>query len=194
MKRYRGKREDKYSFWKDAFYFSCFIWMLIIVYIFFAHLSEVSLMKEQEKQMQKKEEETVKLIQTNGSLPGDDVPAEGYASLEAMGFSVEDIYDHSNTFKVTHYCGCSKCCGKWSSGNESDCFGSFGTKLSPYYSIAVDTSIISLGTILWDDEGNYYRAEDTGSAIKGNRIDLFVGDHEEALNLGLNEITLYWND
>ena len=132
----------------------------------------------------------------DGSLPGDDIPASKYASLQSLidNEGIGGLYDNCATFKVTHYCGCSKCCGKWSSGNESNCFGSFGTKLSPYYSIAVDTSIIPLGTILYVENGNEYKAEDTGSAIKGNRIDLFTGNHEEALNLGLNEITLYWNE
>ena len=194
MKRYRGKRENKYSFWKDAFCFSCFVWLLIIVYIFFAHLSEVSLLQEQEKQRQQKEDqETIQLIQTSGRIPGDDIPAQGYASLEAMGLSVEDLYSNVKSFKVTHYCGCSKCCGKWSSGSNENAIGCLGVKLTPYYSIAVDPTVIPLGTVLWDDNGNYYRADDTGSAIKGNRIDLFVGNHEEALNLGVREITLYWN-
>lgn len=189
MKRYRGKRESKYSFWKDAFCFSCFIWALVLMYVLFAHISVKSLEKEQEKMQQEKQ---IAYVQ-NGRLNGDDVPAEGYASLQAMGLSVEDIYEHSNTFKVTHYCGCSKCCGKWSGGSATDAVGCLGISLTPYYSIAVDPTVIPLGTILWDDSGNYYRAEDTGSAIKGNRIDLFVGNHEEALNLGVSEITLYWN-
>ena len=95
-------------------------------------------------------------------------------------------------FKATHYCGCSKCCGKWSGGSESEATGALGTKLTPNYSIAVDTSIIPLGTILYDSEGNEYKAEDTGSAIKGYRIDIFTGNHEEALNLGVKEVELFW--
>lgn len=95
-------------------------------------------------------------------------------------------------FKVTHYCGCSKCCGKWSGGSESEAIGALGTKLTPNYSVAVDTSIIPLGTILYDSEGNEYKAEDTGSAIKGHKIDIFTGNHEEALNLGVKEVELFW--
>lgn len=33
--------------------------------------------------------------------------------------------------------------------------------------------------------GNEYIAEDVGGAIKGNRIDIFVADHQEALNRGV---------
>lgn len=130
----------------------------------------------------------------DGSLPGDDIPASEYASLQSLidNEGISGLYENCDTFKVTHYCGCSKCCGKWSDGSESICFGSLGTKLRPYSSIAVDPSVIGLGTILYDENGNEYKAEDTGSAIKGNRIDLFVGNHQEALKLGVQEITLYW--
>lgn len=130
----------------------------------------------------------------DGSLPGDDIPASEYASLQSLidNEGIGGLYKNHATFKVTHYCGCSKCCGKWSGGSESNCSGALGTKLSPYSSIAVDRSIIPLGTILYDENGNEYKAEDTGSAIKGNRIDLFVGNHQEALKLGVKEIALYW--
>lgn len=191
MKSYKGKREEKYSFWKDAFCFSIMVWALILVYIFFMHLSEISLLEEQQETQN---DQTVKIISVDGSLPGDDKEAEGYASLEAMGLEVEDLYEHTANFVVTSYCGCSKCCGKWSNGSDSDAIGCLGVKLTPYYSIAVDKSIIPLGTILWDDEGNYYRAEDTGSGVKSYHIDLFTGDHEEALQAGVYYKQLYWND
>ena len=101
--------------------------------------------------------------------------------------------DKSAKFTVTHYCGCVTCCGSWSSGSESDAVGAAGTKLTPYYSVAVDTSVIPLGTILHDADGNEYKAEDTGSAIKGYRIDLFIGNHAEAIKLGVKRnVTLYW--
>lgn len=191
MKNYKGKREEKYSFWKDAFCFSIMVWALILVYIFFMHLSEISLLEERQEVQN---DQTVKIISVDGSLPGDDKEAEWYASLEAMGLEVEDLYEHTANFVVTSYCGCSKCCGKWSNGSDSNAVGCLGVKLTPYYSIAVDKSIIPLGTILWDDEGNYYRAEDTGSGVKGHHIDVFTGDHKAALQAGVDSITLYWND
>lgn len=130
------------------------------------------------------------------SLPGDDIPASEYASLQSLidNEGIGGLYENCATFIVTHYCGCSKCCGKWSSGSDEDAVGCLGVKLTPHYSIAVDKSIIPLGTILWDDEGNYYRAEDTGSGVKSYHIDLFTGDHEEALQSGVYYKQLYWND
>lgn len=109
----------------------------------------------------------------------DQIPAVSYAYL-------------GQEFTVTHYCGCSTCCGQWSSGSESEAYGCKGVKLTPYYSIAADPDVIPYGTIVHDQDGNAYEVVDTGSAIKGNKIDLFVGDHQEALNLGVKTIYLYW--
>lgn len=102
------------------------------------------------------------------------------------------VTSHSAKFTVTHYCGCSKCCGAYSDGSESVAYGASGKRLEALVSVAVDPSVIPLGTVLHDAEGRLYRAEDTGGAIKGNRIDLFVGDHQEALNMGIREMKLFW--
>ena len=142
-------------------------------------------------------QEVNEVITDNGSLPGDKTVASGYASIEllkAEGLYEEPVitYTNSATFKVTHYCGCSICCGKWSSGSEDKAVGASGTNLKAYQSIAVDPKVIPLGTILHDNTGKQYVAEDTGSAINGYRIDIFTGNHQEAKELGVNEIELYW--
>ena len=190
MKRYTGKRQKEYSFWKDAFCFVCFVWALFLVYVLFIHVSEY---KVKEMQANEAEKEFVQVYKS-GRLSGDNIPASGYASLNSLieNEGQKSLYKHSAVFTVTHYCGCSKCCGKWSSGSENDAIGAAGTKLIPFYSVAVDPSVIPFGTELHDENGNTYIAQDTGSAIKGNRIDLFVGNHSEAIKLGVKEIVLYW--
>lgn len=50
--------------------------------------------------------------------------------------------------------------------------------------IAVDPKIIPLHSIVYIEDLGYYVAEDTGSAIKGNKIDIFVSSKEEAIQLG----------
>ena len=49
--------------------------------------------------------------------------------------------------------------------------------------IAVDPEVIPYGTKVLID-GHTYIAEDTGGAIKGNKIDIFVDSHQEAVNRG----------
>ena len=88
------------------------------------------------------------------------------------------------TFKLTAYCACEKCCGK------SDGITATGTKATANRTIAVDKTIIPYGTVVIIN-GNEYVAEDTGGAVKGNIIDIFFDDHEEALNFGVQYADVY---
>lgn len=81
-------------------------------------------------------------------------------------------------FKITHYCPCTTCNGSWGSKTA------LGTTMTPYRTIAVDPKVIPLGSKV-EINGKIYIAEDTGGAIKGNRIDLCVGSHTEAYNRGV---------
>lgn len=82
-------------------------------------------------------------------------------------------------FKITHYCACSICCGEYSNGITAS-----GTTAQAGRTIAVDPSLIPLGSSVVIN-GHTYVAEDTGGAIKGNRIDVFVSSHSEALANGV---------
>lgn len=87
-------------------------------------------------------------------------------------------------FKITHYCACMKCCGK------TDGITATGTKATANRTIAVDPKVIPLGSkVIIDDQE--YIAEDVGGAIKTNRIDIFVNDHQEALNLGVKHSEVF---
>lgn len=83
------------------------------------------------------------------------------------------------TFKITHYCPCAICNGSYAGKPTA-----LGTTLTPYRTIAVDPRVIPLGTHVIIN-GQEYIAEDTGGAIKGNRIDLCVATHSEALAKGV---------
>lgn len=82
-------------------------------------------------------------------------------------------------FKITHYCPCAICNGSYAGKPTA-----LGTTLTPYRTIAVDPRVIPLGTHVIIN-GQEYIAEDTGGAIKGNRIDLCVATHSEALAKGV---------
>ena len=56
--------------------------------------------------------------------------------------------------------------------------------------IAVDPKLIRLGSKVRMN-GKEYVAEDTGGAIKGRRIDLFVDSHSEAMKFGKKLIEIY---
>lgn len=82
-------------------------------------------------------------------------------------------------FRISHYCACSKCCGPYVGKTA------WGGRLTPGYTIAVDPSVIDkLSTVIIDGYGVRV-AEDCGGAIKGNRIDVAVSSHAEAMELGV---------
>lgn len=100
---------------------------------------------------------------------------------------------------ATAYCLCKKCCGK-SPDHPMYGYTASGLKIVPGTNakvIAVDTSIVSLGTKVYVEGLNgaqnygYAVAADTGSAIKNYKIDLYMDTHEQALRWGVRKVNLY---
>ena len=80
-------------------------------------------------------------------------------------------------YKITAYCPCSKCCGK------SNAITASGTKAKAGRTVAA-SSKFAMGTKL-NINGHIYTVEDRGGAINGNKIDIFVNTHAEALAWGV---------
>jgi len=57
--------------------------------------------------------------------------------------------------------------------------------------IAVDPEIIPIGTRLWVEGYGYGIAQDTGKAIKGNKLDLFMETRRECLYWGRRRVKVY---
>lgn len=93
---------------------------------------------------------------------------------------------------VTHYCSELRphICG------TGDGITASGRRVTPYVSVAVDPTVIPLDADVLVDYGDgeihYYRSDDTGAWINGNHIDLAVGTHDEALQMGIKTATVYW--
>lgn len=95
------------------------------------------------------------------------------------GYSTSGQWKSLGTFKITHYC-CEKYPHICNAGPPYKT--AMGT--TPHVGgCAVDPKKIPLGSYV-KINGVVYRAEDTGGAIKGNRIDVVVGTHKEALQKG----------
>lgn len=63
----------------------------------------------------------------------------------------------------------------------------------PHYGVmAVDTSVVPFGTKVFVEGYGYAVARDRGSAIRGNRIDLFFESQSEAMNWGLRTVNVYF--
>ncbi len=62
-------------------------------------------------------------------------------------------------------------------------FGSTGRALTENYSIAVDPNVIPYGSFVWIDAmKRWFRADDTGGAIIGRHIDVYVGTQPFVFN------------
>lgn len=88
-------------------------------------------------------------------------------------------------FECTAYCSCEKCCGAWADGITYT-----GVQATANRTIAVDPDVIPLGSEVIIN-GQAYVAEDVGGAIQGNRIDIYMDSHSEALKWGVQQHVVY---
>ncbi|MBO0995501.1 G5 and 3D domain-containing protein [Bacillus sp. SD088] len=86
------------------------------------------------------------------------------------------------TMSATAYtAGCNGCSGVTATGID--------LKSNPNAKVvAVDPSVIPLGSKVWVEGYGHAIAGDTGGAIKGNRIDLFVPDKDQAYRFGRKNV------
>ena len=83
----------------------------------------------------------------------------------------------TQVYKITAYCPCAKCCGK-ATGRTA-----MGTRATAGRTVAASAKF-AFGTKL-NINGHVYTVEDRGGAINGNKIDIFVNSHAEALAWGV---------
>lgn len=102
----------------------------------------------------------------------------------------KDCWVSLGTFRLTAYCPCEKCCGKYARNrpvDENGCvivYTASGERASSGVTVAVDPRVIPFGAVL-QINGHTYIAQDTGSSITNNRIDIYFDDHQEAKNFGV---------
>ena len=113
-----------------------------------------------------------------------DVNTEGLCTVEIVEPEPEP---EPETVKMkalaTAYCGCVQCCGK------SDCITATGTRATEGRTIAADPRVIPYGTHVLIN-GHEYIVEDCGGAINGNRIDIYFESHADALQFGVQTVTI----
>lgn len=133
-------------------------------------------------------------------LPGDDTPATERCYLTEGELANENelieaaLLNRSHKLEdvtITFYC-CEQYPHICGTGNG---ITASGRRVTPYVSCAVDPDVIPLGsTVMLEHNGEmvYLRADDTGGSIKGNRLDIAVKGHQEALSLGVKTADIWW--
>ena len=110
-------------------------------------------------------------------------PAE--ATEEPKGED-EDELVYAGNFKLTFYCPCSSCCGENAQGITAS-----GTVATEGRTVSADPNILPLGTRIYIDGYGELVVEDTGSAINGNVLDIFLNSHESCLQEGVQYKNVY---
>lgn len=125
--------------------------------------------------------ERVQTIKTGAVTPH----AVRRSSTLAADSVVKNNFKKIGTHRLSFYCPCAVCNGR------SDGKTKIGTKMAEGRTIAVDPRIIPLGSRVYIDGYGVFIAEDTGGAIKGNRIDVCVSSHSRAYEIGIDYADVY---
>lgn len=124
---------------------------------------------------------TLLQIGTELKIPAQQTDLSAYLNVEKQGNIKEVI-----TATLTAYTA-----GVESTGKTPDdpAYGitSSGKKAKEGRTIAVDPNVIPIGTQVYIEGIGVRTAEDTGSAIKGAKIDVFMNDVNEALEFGVKK-------
>ncbi len=106
------------------------------------------------------EKETTKKVESKKQAAPSTTASNGYTAFTATG-----------------YCSCKKCCGKTTGMTASGAKATAGTTvaMSSKYAFGTKIEIKGMGT---------YICQDRGGAIQGNKIDIYFGSHQAALNFG----------
>ena len=83
----------------------------------------------------------------------------------------------SGVYKVTAYCACMQCCGKTNGITASGTHATANRTIAAPKTFAFGTKVVINGVT--------YTVEDRGGAIQGNRIDIYMDTHSEALQWGV---------
>ena len=99
-------------------------------------------------------------------------------------------------FTLTAYCSCELCCGEYALTRPVDengkqiVYTASGNRAVPGVTIAIDPTVIPYNTNV-QINGRTYTAHDTGGLIKGNRIDVYFENHQEACEFGLQTAEVF---
>ena len=128
--------------------------------------------------------------------PVTEVKAVGALGGTRMIEKAEDFsYSKVITCNATAYDLSFQSCGKWP-GDPGYGITASGTR-AKYGTVAVDPRVIPLGTRMYIESADgsfvygYCVAEDTGGAIKGNKVDLFFNSYNECMQFGRRNVNVY---
>ena len=95
----------------------------------------------------------------------------------------KDSQQETQTYKVTAYCHNECCCGEWADG--------FFANGEPVGGLAIAApKSIPFGTVLFIPGYGTATVKDRGGSMQGNRLDVYFPTHQEALDWGVQYLTI----
>lgn len=107
------------------------------------------------------------------------------------------------TFRVTAYCACEKCCGKWAKLRPRDSYGdpiimgaagtvlATGISCASPYPFGTEINLDGFGTVIVEDRTAQWVVDKYGENI----IDIYFDNHQTAKEFGVKYIEgVVWND
>ena len=119
-------------------------------------------------------------------------PVEGIYEAEAVPYEVQETMavtaakaagamESVGRFKLTFYCSCRRCSGKWGHQTSSGAYCTEGR--------TVATDYFKAGTRIYIDGIGERVVEDTG--VHGRHIDIFLEDHDQCNENGIKYAEVY---
>lgn len=113
----------------------------------------------------------------NTRLKNEEVQKQEQHQTEINGITVAGTY--LGKFSISHYCSCPICTNTPKGSRTAT-----GHIPREGRTVAVDPALIPLHSIIYVDGLGTFVAEDVGGAVKGKHLDIYISDHQRALNLG----------
>lgn len=122
------------------------------------------------------------------------VPTEPIEEPVEVVAVVEDEKEYLGNFRITAYCSCKKCCGKWADNRPNGIvYGASGAELKAGVSVA---SPLPFGTEVYIDGLGDYVVQDrlanwVVEKYGENLIDVYFDSHEDAWNFGCKYLDVF---
>ncbi|SEN47086.1 3D (Asp-Asp-Asp) domain-containing protein [Paenibacillus sophorae] len=95
--------------------------------------------------------------------------------------------DNWTTYRITAYDSGVQSTGK-SPGDKGYRITKSGEKVKEGRTVSADLNILPIGTVIEIESVGIRTITDSGSAIRGRRLDLYIESHKEALNFGVRNL------
>jgi len=105
------------------------------------------------------------------------VQTKSYITSRGLYDRTSGTSGQSGVYKVTAYCACMQCCGKTNGITASGTQATANRTIAAPRTFAFGTKVVINGVT--------YTVEDRGGAIQGNRIDIYMDTHSQALQWGV---------